>query len=236
MTRPVVFSASSLTAYQSCHLQWWFGYVLVAEGVPSEPQATGILAHEYQEQRLKGMEPWRSDGRPGWTSVKPIIDVIDQDILPTYRQPVLIEASFQLEIDDIPFSGILDAVDRQDVPWGTADILRDLKTTGSRPSPGRYRLAMTGYWLGATDLLGKPPDSAQLDYIVRTKTPYYWPEVLEPITADDVARFAAVLREVARGVDQGDFAPTGLGTRACGSCNYREICGPYQRYQEVTNA
>ena len=94
------------------------------------------------------------------------------------------------------------------MPWGFANILRDTKTTGSRPSPGKYRFAMTGYWLGATDL-GFPPDISQLDWLVRTKNPYYWPEAMEPITDDDIAIFAAELETVAEGVARGDYLPDG---------------------------
>jgi hypothetical protein len=230
--RPVVFSASSVNAYQTCHLQWGFTYIHGLEGIQSEPQRIGIKTHDYAERSLKHLgTAYIPD-----PEIKDLAKVFVDDILPTYRTPILIEAAFQLEINDIPYSGILDAVDEQDVPWGYALILRDLKTTGSRPSPGKYRFAMTGYLLGAEDLLGRKIDAAQLDYIVRTKHPYYWPEVLEPITDEDVAIFANTLESVGNLVAQGDFEPTGLGTWACKSCGHRDICGPYQRYKEVTHA
>lgn len=239
MTRPVVFSASSVNAYQSCHLQWYFGFVLLEEGEQSEPMRVGIEVHDYAENRLN----WKRDHtwphhqeRATPPEVSLLYAVFDRDILPTYRNAILIEAPFQLEVNGIPYSGIIDAVDEHDVPWGSALILRDLKTTGSRPGAGKYRFAMTGYKLGAEDLLERPIDAAQLDYIVRTKQPYYWPEAMEPITEEDVAVFAATLETVAEGVGRADYEPTGLGTRACSSCPHRAICGPYKRYQEVTDA
>lgn len=234
--RPVVFSASSVHAYQECHLQWFFGYVMAIDGIESEPQRVGIQVHDYAERVLRALgteEVIRDTSqRP---EVKALLRVFDSDILPTYREPVLIEAEFQLTVNDIPYSGILDALDRHDMPWGFANILRDTKTTGSRPSPGKYRFAMTGYWLGATDL-GFPPDISQLDWLVRTKQPYYWPEAIEPFTDDDIAVFAAQLETVAEGVARADYRPTGLGTRACVSCPYRAACGPYERYLEATDA
>ena len=230
--RPVVYSASSVHAYEECHLQWWFGYVLAETGTESEPMRVGIQVHDYAEDVLlhlgTGYIAPNTSGRP---EVQQLLRVFDKDILPTYRDPILIEAPFQIAVNDIPFSGILDALDKHDMPWGFANILRDTKTTGSRPRAGRYRFAMTGYWLGATDL-GFPPDIAQLDYIVRTKNPYYWPEPMEPITDDDIAIFAAQLEAVANGVARADYRPTGLGTRACVSCPYKASCGPYERYQK----
>lgn len=231
--RPVVFSASSVTAYQMCHLQWYFTYVLGQPGVQSEPQAVGIAVHDAAEAILRRTLP--TDAFDAMPPITELVRVFANDILPTYRNPLLIEASFQLEVNDIPYSGVLDAVDEHDVPWGYALILRDLKTTGSRPSPGKYRFAMTGYKLGAEDLLGRPIDAAQLDWIVRTKHPYYWPEALEPITEDDINVFAATLETVAEGVARDNYDPTGLGTWACKACSHAAICGPYQRYQEITD-
>ena len=236
MTRPVVFSASSINSYINCHLQWFFGYVAAMTGETSEPQRVGIAVHDAAETVLRKFPaPNYVDVLADHPSVIPLTEVFLRDILPTYRNPVLIEAEFQIEVNGIPYSGILDSVDEHDTPWGSSLILRDLKTTGSRPAGGRYRFAMTGYWLGATDL-GYEPDAAQLDYIVRTKTPYYWPEVMDPITDDDISIFAATLETVANGVESGDYRPTGLGTWACKSCSFRGSCGPYIRYQEVTNA
>ena len=229
--RPVVFSASSVNAFQTCHLQWWLTYVAGETGVQSEPQRVGIKLHDFAERSLRNLGTHYTTDDP---EIVDLAKVWNRDILPTYRWPLLIEASFQLEINDIPFSGILDAVDEQDVPWGSALILRDLKSTGSRPQAGKHRFAMTGYKLGAEDLLSRKIDAAQLDWVVRTKHPYYWPEALDPIDDDDINVFAATLETVANGVAQGDYEPTGLGTWACKTCSHRAICGPYQRL-EATN-
>jgi hypothetical protein len=229
--RPVVFSASSVTSYQMCHLQWWFTYVLAEPAEESEPQRVGIKLHDFAERSLRTLGTRYKTDDP---EIEALAKVWNNDILPTYRWPVLIEAEFQLEVNDIPYSGILDAVDEHDMPWGEALILRDLKSTGSRPSPGKYRFAMTGYKMGAEDLLGRKIDAAQLDWVVRTKHPYYWPEALEPITDDDINVFAATLETVAEGVARADFEPTGLGTWACKACGYKAACGPYQRLEEST--
>jgi len=251
MTRPVVFSASSVNSYQTCHLQWWFSYVLGAEGEQSEPQRVGIKLHDFAERSLKNLGTRYLTDDP---EIADLATVWNDHILPTYRRPLLIEASFQLEVNGIPYSGILDAVDEQDMPppgsfvdWDSegrdmidqyavyALILRDLKSTRSRPQPGKYRFAMTGYMLGAEDLLQRKVDAAQLDWVVRTKHPYYWPEALEPIEDHDIAVFAATLETVAEGVEREEYEPTGLGTWACKSCNHRAICGPYTRYQEIAD-
>lgn len=254
--RPVVFSASSVGTYQDCHLRWFFQYVLGEEGEQSEAQRVGIVVHEYAERRLKwtrfsaeanpNAERIMLDADRDGIRVDPaVLDIFDRDILPTYRDPVLIEAPFQIEVNGIPFSGVIDSVDRQDVPFWVESsrpgssgqfvyLLRDLKTTGKRPPVGRYRFPMIGYWLGAREL-GHEPDIMQLDYIVRTQKPYYWPEVVYIPDEFDLDWFAATLEAVAEGVERADYDPTGLGTYVCSYCPYKAICGPYQRYKEVTD-
>lgn len=244
VTRPVVWSASSINSYNTCHLAWYLGYVLMEPGQRSEAMEVGIEVHDYAERALRhfGMVPTEElHTDDPLVKIKGIFRI---DILPTYRDPVLIEAPFQIEVDGIPFSGVIDSVDRHD-PWGEmpppmprrnvpyANILRDLKTTGSRPAAGKYRLNMIGYWLGATDL-GFPPDAMQLDYIVRTKAPYYWPEVMDPVTDEDVDWFAGTLQSVSDSVGREDYEPTALGSRSCSSCTHRAICGPLARYKEIT--
>jgi len=253
---PVVFSASSVSAYLDCHLRWYFGYVLNEQGEQSEPQRVGIAVHDYAERMLKGLAKVREGGHarpvPAPTGLADLARVFDRDILRTYRDPVLIEAAFQITVNGIPFSGIIDSVDalpivpeEHDFPsyWAAEVsgkypaayyILRDLKTTGSRPKAGRYRFNMIGYWLGAREL-GREPAIMQLDYIVRTQKPYYWPEVVAAPDEDDIEWFAATLQSAAEGVERADYAPTGLGTRACSYCGVRGICGPYTRYTANTN-
>jgi hypothetical protein len=205
------------------------------EGEQSEAQRVGIAVHDYAEKRLRGENTTILRPVDHLLAVHGAAAVFDRDILPTYRDPVLIEAAFQIEVNGIPFSGIIDSVDRHDI--GVTDendliytnILRDLKTTGSRPKAGRYHFNMVGYWLGAREL-GHEPAIMQLDYIVRTKTPYYWPEVVAAPDEDDIEWFAATLQGAAEGVEKADYAPTGLGTRACSYCPHKAICGPYTRY------
>jgi hypothetical protein len=252
MTGAVVFSASSVNAYLDCHLRWYFGYVLNEEGEQSEAQAVGIAVHDVAERTLKRTLP--PDAFANDPVIGSLIRLFNREILPTYRDPILVEASFQIEVNGIGFSGIIDALDRQDMPppgsfvdWDSegrdmidayavyANILRDLKTTGKRPTAGKYRFNMIGYYLGVTEGLDHEVHAMQLDYMVRTLKPYYWPEVQQIPDEDEVGAWAAQLETVANGVARADYEPTGLGTYVCSYCSYAGICGPYQRYKEVTN-
>jgi PD-(D/E)XK nuclease superfamily len=247
--RPVVYSASSVNAYLDCHLRWYFSYVLGEPGIGSEAQRVGIKIHDFAERSLKNLGARYLTDDP---EIESLVWVWNNHILPTYRWPLLIEEPFQITVNDIGFSGIIDSLDQQDVgeqsivDWDSegrdmidpypvyANILRDLKSTGKRPPAGKYRFNMIGYYLGVTEGLGLPVHAMQLDYIVRTQRPYYWPEVVPLPDEEDIQEFAVTLERVAEGVARSDYEPTGLGTYVCGYCPHRTVCGPYQRYQEIT--
>lgn len=221
--KPVVWSASSLSAYNQCQLRYWFTYIAALPGEDSPARADGVAAHAAFESLLRGEEPV-ADG------IEPLVLVMREEIVPTYDNPVAIEHPFSIDVNGIPYSGIIDSVD---VKHGSAGaLLRDLKTTGNRPRPGSYRTNMIGYWLGAREDLGIECSGIQLDYIVKTKKPYYWPE-LQPAPDDlDILVFAGMVERAAEGVDQGKFEPTGLGTWVCRWCEHATSCGPLQRYNE----
>ena len=226
--QPVVLSASSVNTYVSCHLAWWFSYVAALPGERSEALDVGTAVHEAADLYLRG-----AVARDGVVHADPVLLPLErlfrEEVMPTYGRAILVEEPFQIEVNGIPFGGTIDSLDEQRKSWGVEHILRDLKTTGSRPSPMRYRFNMVGYFVGVTEGLGHPVTAMQLDYIVRTKKPYYWPET-QPIPDDyEVEGWAAQIEVVASGIARGDYQPTGLGTSACSWCGHRAQCGPYQR-------
>lgn len=205
---------------------WYFEYVEMRPQPPYEPRETGIKVHDYAEARLKG-EPTTVS-----MDIVHLTEVFARDILPTYRLPALVETSFELDVEGVTYTGFIDSVDTNGgVP---PIILRDLKTTKNRPRKGKYRNALIGYGLGA-EALGYPPDTYRLDYIVRTQTPYYWPEDQEVADPDEIDIWAANVVRVHRSIEEGDWEATGVGTYVCSYCPFKDICGPYDRWLELTS-
>lgn len=249
--RPVVLSASSVGSYLACGYQWFLGFVEGRPDTQNVKAAVGVAVHAGAEELLrakmeghpepdargvvidtlaKSLLDTRHDPKLSPTeairSALACLDTFRRDILPAAR-PVAVEQPFQFQIDDgIPYSGIIDWLDDDEV-W-------DLKTTGSRPRDGkRYDLAMTGYALGKRELTGRDETDIVLGYIVRTRKPYHWPiRRGGPATDDDIDRFAAIVGGVARGIAAAEYRPTGLENGSCAYCNFRESCEFYAALNE----
>jgi hypothetical protein len=247
----LTLSASSISTYEACHLQWYFTYIEVRPEPYSEPRMVGLAVHEVAEWILKN----NSDSVPDFDNmsehVASLVEVFTHEVYPTYGDPVLVEAGFELDVLGITYTGFIDSVDEHPIKpdedtfpeyWAAelagkyprAEVtLRDLKTTKSRPRKGKYRDALIGYYLGAREL-GHEPDSIRLDYIVRTKKPYYWPEE-QPVPDDDeIDLWAAQVERVANSITSGDWEATGVGTYVCNYCDHRDICGPNDRFKKMT--
>jgi RecB family exonuclease len=253
----LILSGSSLAKYRECRLRWWFTYVAQEPGGTSWERVIGQSVHSAIEgslRRIMQLRPFHTPaaenivaesdadldaafgresavtiahGRLGATESRAMAHralAAYWRAFPPSAVPWLVEEPFEVEIDGIPYSGTIDRVDRDETVR-----LRDTKTTGSRPPGGRYDLTMTGYWLGLSGKHAVRADEVVLDWIVQTKTPYVWNEWIE---IDDAAieRFVFALRYAAESIAEGHFEPTGLDHPwACRTCEYRDICGPYQR-------
>lgn len=254
----MILSASSINTYNDCHLQWYFTHV---ERRPAESpaMALGQAVHDYAEVILKKGVPLTDDEEAcsicgmlphspqcsiaSESPVGPLVDVFIDAIYPTYHDPVLVEEPFELSVEGVTYTGFIDSVDVEDFPGVDAEeiigvpasiTVRDLKTSKARPRKGKYRDPLIGYYLGAREL-GYPADRLLLDYIVKTKTPYYWPEE-QPIPDDDeIDVWAGQVARVAASIEMADWRPTGVGTWHCSTCPHKDICGPYDRWLEMTS-
>lgn len=240
-----VFSASSVNTYIRCGKQWEYAYVYGIKSPPSLRAVIGIAAHEaveinYRQKMASGVDLPVGDVLDAFSDAfdRAVVDAVPDEKETTatgkdsgiktvdlyHREvasavyPVLVEEQVQFKVNGVPFSGYIDLVD-------TRRQIRDLKTVKSKPSRSDYSLNMVGYAIGYRQATGEIESNVQLDYIVRTKEPYYHPVPSEgPITDEAIASFADVVTGVADAVQKGVFLPTGINTGACSWCGYRSIC------------
>ena len=249
-----LLSASSVTTFLRCGMQWYYGYVAAVKSPPSLKQARGLAVHKAVEVNMRQKITSRLD--------LPVADVEDAcateyDILSgdveddkaeigAYKdssvklarihtkliapeiQPVWVEQPVQFKINDIPFSGQVDILDEE-------SRIRDTKTTARKPTADSYILNMTGYALSYRQITGTVETDTVLDYLVATQKPYYLPVMAGgPVSDDEIVRFANIVESVAAAIQAGRFVPNGLASGACSWCGYKFICPAYQRRESMT--
>lgn len=248
-----LFSASSLSTFLRCGKQWEFAYVYAIKSPPNVRMMLGLAAHEAVETNFRQKMVTRLDlpveavADTFSDAFDRMVDEVEEDpnetkgeakdsgvaLIEKYQevvapgiQPLYVEQEIQFEIDGVPWSGFIDIVDE-------TGVVRDLKTTRRKPSAKTdYALAMTGYAVGYREMTGHIETGITLDYMVRTKTPYYYPAATEgPVSPESIATFAEVLNGVSESVQRGIFLPTGLNNGACSWCGYRMICPAFKAAQ-----
>lgn len=240
-----IYSASSITTFLRCPKQWEYAYVYAFIQRSNIRQLVGIAVHEAVETNYRQKLESRRDlaGEAVVDAFQRVFDAGDADpdpkesveaarasgtatvlsymaeVAPTV-QPFWVEHEVQYKIDGIPYGGTIDLVDDR-------GRVRDLKTKRRRPAKGdnSFVLAMTGYALGYRHETGKLEKEIVLDYMVRTRQPYYWPVSSDgPATNGAVNRFAQIVGQINHSVTKGSFPATGPQNRACSWCPYKAIC------------
>lgn len=249
----LILSASSITTFLRCGVQWEYGYVKQIKAAPTVKQSLGIAAHEAFEENMLGKlvstidlpeqavldvfsgaydrllleveDPAEDPGQAKDQGVR-LIQKQHREIAPGIM-PVLVEAPILIEVDGIPYSGSIDLTDDK-------GRVRDWKTSARKPTDGgTYQLAMTGYALGYRSLTGLVETDVQLDFLVRykVKDPAYYPiPAGGPVSDGAVAVFADTVARVYEAINAGRFTPNGLTSGACSWCGYKAMC-PYYNNQ-----
>jgi hypothetical protein len=253
MTDQQIFSGSSLQTFLRCAKQWEYAYVYEYKRPPALRQVLGNAAHTAVETNYTQKVETRQDlpvdsvkdvfsdtfdalvvdaiideeaaetpGQAKDSGIK-VIDRYQSEVAPAI-QPIWVEREVQFQIDDIPYSGTIDLVDE-------LSRVRDLKTTKRRPSgPNNYLIAMTGYALAFRQETGEKESEIVLDYMVRTKDPYYYPIYSDgPVSDDAIETFVGIVEMVNQAIKEGIFLPTGLTNYACSWCGYNDICPAYRK-------
>lgn len=248
----LILSASSVTTFLRCGVQWEFAYVKALKSAPTIKQSLGIAAHEAFEANMLGKlvaevdmpeafvldvfsgaydrllleveDPAEDPGKAKDQGVR-LIQKQHREVAPGIT-PVLVEAPIQFEIDGMLYSGTIDLTDSK-------KRVRDWKTSARKPTDGgTYSIGMTGYALGYRALTGETETDVQLDFFVRYKkqAPAYYPiPAGGPVSDRAIAVFADVVARVYEAISAGRFTPNGLTSGACSWCGYREICRYYQQ-------
>lgn len=225
----LILSKSAIDSWLRCHKAWLYAYAFRIPGAPNLDMAVGTAVHAAVEAHWKGKNPEKALAMamsrelaliPGLIPILAAGAVADAlrlwrtylaNIAPTFI-PTLIEADFLIRINGVLVSGRIDV--------GTEDDVRDTKTTStpSKVDPKSHGLGMSLYAHGYAALTGRQPKRLLLDVVGKNGR-----FAVKEVERDD-AGTAEVVGMVAKGINAGDFRPTGAASGQCYGCSFRAIC------------
>ena len=234
---PIRLSYSSISTYELCPLQYKFRYVdrkperrtpalgfgeslhealrlFHAQPVPVPPSLDQLLAYldETWDPRVYRSE---KEERAYRGHAREVLTAYHRDNASSFRVPVALEQRFQIDVDGVTVSGVIDRMDRH--PDGAYEII-DYKTSRRLP-PRKYvesDLQLSIYYLAAWEVWGIVPERLTLYFLLPG----------QPMTvtrrAEDLAATRARIAAVAEGIRAGSFGPR--ENRLCDWCDHQALC------------
>ena len=255
----LILSASSVSTFLRCGLQWEFAYAKRVRRPPTVKQQLGIASHSaYEQDMLVKLatgdnaaedvvldvfsDEYDKAWQDGFLNLKEDPDeeedpasAKDQQIRVIQKQHREIAPLIVPVLVEEPFIYTVNGVTYS----GTMDLadsekkVRDWKNVSKKPSgDGGYTLGMVGYAIGYRHLMGVRESEVQIDFLVRykKKEPGYFPASSGgPISDEGISAFASTVERVYESIMHGNFVANGLQNNACSWCGYADICPALRR-------
>ncbi len=234
---PIRLSYSSISTYELCPLQYKLRYLDGRPGRRTPALAFGESLHEALRRfhaqpvpvpptpaQLMGYldDSWersafgsKDEERAYRDHAREVLAAYHKDNAPAFRVPVALEQRFQIDVDGVTVSGVIDRMDRH--PDGSYEIV-DYKTNRRLP-PRKYverDLQLSIYYLAAWEVWGILPARLTLYFLLPG----------QPMTVtrkpEDLGATRSRIAEVAEGIRAGRFAPQ--ENRLCDWCDYQAHC------------
>jgi RecB family exonuclease len=230
-------SYSSINAYETCPAKYRFQY---EDRVPTRPSPALAFGdslhralHRFHDRPVPVAPPlgellswlddvWVSDGfrdeaeeRLYRDHGREVLARYHRDNADAYRIPAALEFRFQVEVEGVTLSGIIDRMDR--LPGGGYEIV-DYKTNRRLPPQARVNgdLQLSLYHLAAREVWGIEPERLTLYFLLpgqRMST------ARSPASIDELRRRVAT---VAERIEAGKFQPR--ENPLCDWCDYQRLC------------
>jgi putative RecB family exonuclease len=234
---PIRLSYSSISTYELCPLQYRFRYIESRPGRRTPALGFGESLHEALRrfhaqpvpvapnlEVLLGYldDAWdpaayrsEQEERAYHSHAREVLIAYHKDNAKGFRVPVALEQRFQIDVNGVTVSGVIDRMDR--APDGSYEII-DYKTSRRLP-PRKYveaDLQLSIYHLAAYEVWGILPDRLTLYFLLPG----------QPMTVtrkpEDLAATRARIAEVAGKIRAGAFEPK--ENRLCDWCDYQAQC------------
>lgn len=233
-------SYSSLSTYETCGLQYKFRYLDKLPTKPSPILAFGNSLHEalrrWYNQPVPIAPPlhdllahlddvWDDASFPNAAANRSykdhgrqVLTAFHQQNSPGFQIPVALEQRFEIDVEGVKVSGVIDRMDRH--PDGTYEII-DYKTNRRLPPLARIQqdLQLSIYYLAAWEVWGIRPDKLTLYFLLPGQP------LSSVRTPDDAAAVRERILKVAEQIRGGNFAPR--DNPLCNWCDFQPRCPLY---------
>jgi len=243
---PKYLSPSSASSYRECARRWKFRYMDRLDDPPGEAAVTGTFAHMVLEKLLqepvenRTVDRAKELAREAWPALENSRDYrtlgLDEDAGRNFRwngwkaieglweledpgevRVAATEQDVRVEINGVPFRGVIDRLDETD----DGLVVTDYKS-GKAPSErysSNYDTQMLLYAAALTELEGRRPAKAQLLYLGQKVVEV---EITEENLAEAVGELRATWLGIMESCISGEFAAS-VGP-LCGWCPFVAQC------------
>lgn len=230
-------SYSGISTYESCPARYRFRYEDRIPGSRSPALSFGDALHRALylfharpvpvapslEELLEMLEAvWGSEGYEGEAEeltyrehARQVLAQYHRENADDYRIPVALEFRFQIEVEGLTLTGVIDRMDR--IPGGGYEIV-DYKTNRRLPPRSRIEedLQLSIYHLAAREVWGIEPERLTLYFLLPGQ------RMSTARTAADTDALRRRIAVVAERIAAGRFEPR--QSPLCDWCDYRALC------------
>ncbi len=243
-------SASRLSTWQRCRLQFFFRYVAGIAKAPTPSLHAGTTVHTVLQQwnlaRWRGtpLNPhdlkeifskawaiWQEGETINWKGEEEKCKSATWNVLELYFRDTPIAAGEKPEAVEV---GVEADLSKRGLPTlvGVIDLVRaggrivDFKTSARSPTSEMLahtaETQTTSYGLLYREATGLKEHGIELHHLIKTKTPKIVINQFAPITEAQITRLFHVIEAYVEGLNRGDFIPSpGL---QCASCEFFDEC------------
>jgi putative RecB family exonuclease len=241
-------SYSSINTYETCPAKYRFQYEERLPSTPSPALSFGDSLHQalyrFHNRPVPVAPPleelheildavWVSEGFANGSEERTyrehghqVLAMYHRENAPSYRIPAAMEHRFQIEVEGVTISGVIDRMDR--IPGGGYEVI-DYKTNRRLPPQAVIDrdLQLSVYHLAAKEVWGIEPERLTLYYLLPGQ------RMSTTRTVADIDELRRRIVTVAERIEAGKFEPK--QNPLCDWCDFQHLCPLFRHREERAN-
>jgi len=241
-------SYSSINAYETCPAKYRFRYDERLPSTPSPALSFGDSLHQalyrFHNRPVPVAPPveelhelldavWVSEGFTNGSEERTyrehghqVLAMYHRENAPSYRIPAAMEHRFQIEVEGVTVSGVIDRMDR--IPGGGYEVI-DYKTNRRLPPQATIDrdLQLSVYHLAAKEVWGIEPERLTLYYLLPGQ------RMSTTRTIADIDELRRRIVTIAERIEARKFEPK--QNPLCDWCDFQHLCPLFRHREERAN-